>query len=120
MPWAATMTSALKIPARTFTQLSTGEFDPNSIDWTTIVSVPCRVFPVSEQSIQAIWGQTLQVDAGAWIAPDVVLPPAVLSADSGSKTPVQIDGIQYMVLKVVDLGHLGKMKAVALRRFSHG
>ena len=120
MPWAAAFTSSMLIPTRTFSQKSTGEWTPNAITWSSIAPTPCRIVPATEREIESIWGEALKVDAIAWLAPSVVLPPQVLTSDSGEQTPVQVDGVTYMVVKVRDLAHMVKLKAVALRRFTHG
>lgn len=121
MPWAAAMTSTLKVSSRAFTQKATGEWVPPTVNWSTIVGVPCRIFPATEREIQNTWGEVLQVDAICWVNPaDVSLPVEVLTSGSGVAVPVQVDGITYMAIRARDLAHLRKLKAIALRRFTHG
>ena len=123
MPRAAAMTSSMKIPtfgAGRFTQAATGEWLPAAITWTTIASTPCRIFPASERAVQAIWGEGLQVDCIAWVLDSVTLPPQVLTADSGAQTPVQVDGVEYLVIRVRDVSNMKKLKEIYLRRFTHG
>lgn len=120
MPWAATFSSTIKIFSRAFTQKPTGEWVPPTINWSTIVGVPCRIFPATEREIKAIWGEALQVDAIVWVDPSVTLPVEVLTSGSGAAVPVQVDGITYMAVRSRDLAHMTKMKAIGLRRYTHG
>lgn len=127
MPRAAAMTSSIKVATAAFAQSASGEWLPNSVNWTSLPAVPCRIFPASERAVKATFGENLQIDAICWVVDNgsLSLPSESLTGGSGDQLPVQVtdtagNTVQYMAVSARSLANMGKVLAVALRRYSHG
>jgi hypothetical protein len=120
------MTSMIKVASAAFIQKATGEWAPNNITWSSIVGVACRIFPASERAVMATWGQTLDCDAICWVIDGTVsLPAKALTGGSGVQIPVQItdaagNEVEYLAISARSLANMGKVMAIALKRWSHG
>ena len=114
MPWAAAMTNTLLVGVKSTTQQPTGEW---VAAWSYVgaASVPCRIYDGDAKSLAAEWGQELKVDLVALVPATTPISPSRIGVDSGERQQVQVDGIAYLVLDVRDLGHMEKLKAVALQ-----
>ena len=116
MPLGAMLTSTLLIGQKTMTQQPTGEWSP-SFNYTNATPIACRLYDRAARSNVNVFGQTLEVDAIALVPGTVSLDPLVLGTSDGERQQVAIDGVLYEVLAVHDLGHVGRVKEIELKRW---
>jgi hypothetical protein len=116
MPLGAMLNSTLLIGQKSMTQQPTGEWSP-SFDYSSATPIACRLYDRAARSNTNAFGQTLEIDAVALVSAGVVLDPLVLGASDGERQQVQIDGVFYEVLAVRDLGHIGRVKEIELKRW---
>lgn len=116
MPLGAMLTSTLLIGTKSMTQLPTGEWSP-AFDYSAAAPIACRLYDRAARSNINDFGQTLDIDAVALVPGSVLLDPLVLGASDGERQQVQIDGVLYEVLAVRDLGHVGRVKEIELKRW---
>ena len=117
MPLGAMLSSTLLIGQKSVAQQPTGEWSP-SFDYSTATPVACRLYDRAARSNTNAFGQTLEVDAVALVPATVSLNPIVLGAPDGERQQVQIDGVLYEVLAVRELGHVGRVKEIELKRWT--
>lgn len=117
MPLGAMLTSTLLIGQKTMTQQPTGEWSP-SFSYTSATPIACRLYDRAARSNTNAFGQTLEVDAVALVPASASLDPLVLGTSDGERQQVQIDGVLYEVLAVRDLGHVGRVKEIELKRWT--
>ncbi|MGH7193627.1 MAG: hypothetical protein ACREJM_08860 [Candidatus Saccharimonadales bacterium] len=117
MPLGAMMTSTLLIGIKSVTQQPTGEWTP-SFDYSGATPIACRLYDRAARSNVNRYGQTLEIDAVALVSASVALDPLVLGTADGERQQVQVDGVAYEVLCVRDLGHLGRVKEIELKRWA--
>jgi hypothetical protein len=110
------LSSTLLIGQKSVTQQPTGEWSP-SFDYSSATPIACRLYDRAARSNTNAFGQTLEIDAVALVSAGVVLDPLVLGASDGERQQVQIDGVFYEVLAVRDLGHIGRVKEIELKRW---
>jgi hypothetical protein len=116
MPLGAMLNSTLLIGRKSMTQQPTGEWSP-TFDYSDATPIACRLYDHAARSNTNPFGQTLEVDAVALVPATVSLDPLVLGTSDGERRQVQIDGVLYEVLAVRDLGHVGRVKEVELKRW---
>jgi hypothetical protein len=116
MPLGAMLNSTLLIGTKSMTQQPTGEWSP-SYDYSNATPIACRLYDRAARSNANAFGQTLEVDAVALVPASVSLNPLVLGASDGERQQVQVDGLLYEVLAVRDLGHVGRVKEIELKRW---
>jgi hypothetical protein len=116
MPLGAMLTSTLLIGQKSMTQQPTGEWSP-SFDYSSATPIACRLYDRAARSNTNAFGQTLEIDAVALVPGSVSLAPLVLGASDGERQQVQIDGVLYEVLAVRDLGHVGRVKEIELKKW---
>jgi len=117
MPLGAMLTSTLLIGQKSVAQQPTGEWSP-SFDYSSATPIACRLYDRAARSNINAFGQTLEIDAVALVPASVSLNPLVLGATDGERQQVQIDGLLYEVLAVRDLGHIGRVKEIELKRWA--
>ena len=117
MPLGAMLNSTMLIGTKLMTQQATGEWTP-SFDYSAATPIACRLYDRAARSNTNPFGQTLEVDAVALVPASVSLQPLVLGATDGERQQVQIDGVLYEVLVVRDLGHVGRVKEIELKRWA--
>jgi hypothetical protein len=117
MPLGAMLNSTLLIGIKSVTQQPTGEWSP-SFSYTGATPITCRLYDRAARSNINAFGQTLEVDAVALVPASVSLEPLVLGTADGERQQVQIDGVLYEVLAVRDLGHVGRVKEIELKRWT--
>ena len=117
MPLGAMLNSTLLIGQKSVAQQPTGEWSP-SFDYSHATPIACRLYDRAARSNVNSFGQTLEVDAVALVPASVSLDPLVLGAADGERQQVQIDGLLYEVLAVRDLGHVGRVKEIELKRWT--
>lgn len=117
MPLGAMMTSTLLIGVKSVTQQPAGEWTP-SFDYSSATPIACRLYDRAARSNVNRYGQTLEIDAVALVSAMVSLDPLVLGTADGERQQVQVDGVAYEVLSVRDLGHLGRVKEIELKRWA--
>lgn len=93
-----------------------------SWSYTGVVPIPCRFYELAARNVQQGFGQELQVDAEAIIAGYQSLGPLTTGADTGKRWQVKIINRQgvtsfWEVIKVSDLGGMGRLKKVQLKKF---
>ena len=111
------LTSTLLIGQKSVAQQPTGEWSP-SFDYSSATPIACRLYDRAARSNINAFGQTLEIDAVALVPASVSLNPLVLGATDGERQQVQIDGLLYEVLAVRDLGHIGRVKEIELKRWA--
>jgi hypothetical protein len=116
MPLGAMMTSTLLIGVKSMTRQPTGEWTP-VFDYSAALPIACRLYDRAARANTNAFGQTLAIDAVALVSGSVSLEPLVLGTADGERRQVQIDGVLYEVLAVRDLGHVGRVKEIALKRW---
>jgi len=116
MPLGQAMTAELKVGTRTSAQGATGEVTW-SYSYTNVDGIPCRFHDSGAMVRQASFGQNQQVDAVAIIDANETVGPVILTTDTGERRQVQIDGVAWEVTKVADLGNIGRLKLVSLRKW---
>ena len=117
MPLGAMLTSTLLIGTKSMTQQPTSEWSP-SFDYSSATPIACRLYDRAARSNVNDYGQTLEVDAVALVSANVALNPLALGTTDGERQQVQIDGVPYEVLAVRDLGHVGRVKEIELKRWT--
>lgn len=117
MPLGAMLTSTLLIGAKSMSQQPTGEWSP-AFDYSAASPIACRVYDRGARSNINAFGQTLEIDAVALVPANVSLNPLVLGAVDGERQQVRIDGVLYEVLAVRELGHVGRVKELELKRWT--
>ncbi|HEX7379651.1 MAG TPA: hypothetical protein VF278_21185 [Pirellulales bacterium] len=116
MPLGAMLTSTLLIGVKSLAQQPTGEWSP-AFDYSSATPIACRLYDRAARSNTTTYGQTLEIDAIALVPGGVSLNPLVLGTADGERQQVQIDGVLYEVLAVHDLGHVGRVKEMELKRW---
>lgn len=117
MPLGAMLTSTLLIGAKSMSQQPTGEWSP-AFDYSAATPIACRLYDRAARFNSNPYGQTLDIDAVALVPGSVSLNPLVLGAPDGERQQVRIDGVLYEVLAVRDLGHVGRVKELELKRWA--
>lgn len=116
MPLGAMFTSTLLIGTKSMTQQPTLEWSP-TFDYSSAAPIACRIYDRAARSNINDFGQTVEIDAIALVPASVSLGPLVLGASDGERQQIQIDGVLYEVLAVRDLGHVGRVKEIELKRW---
>jgi hypothetical protein len=117
MPLGAMLTSTLLIGQKSMTQQPTSEWSP-AFDYSSATPIACRLYDQAARPNTNAFGQTLDIDAVALVSAGVSLNPLALGATDGERQQVQIDGVLYEVLAVRDLGHVGRVKEIELKRWA--
>ena len=116
MPLGQAMTAEMKVGTPTTAQGTTGEIT-TSYSYTNVDGIPCRFHSSGSVVRQANYGQTLQADAVAIFDANETLNPLILGTSTGDRRQVQIDGVAWEVMDVNDLGNIGRLKLVRLRKW---
>ena len=121
MPWDAARKATLLVGTVAIAQEDTGEVR-TSYTYTG-ASIPCRFFQRAVRSMQERHGQVQEIDAIAHVNYPEAVGTEVLEAATGERKQVKVTpekGVAtvYEVLLMRNLGSMGKVKELELKRWA--